>query len=60
LQPSPEAKRQCLGVVERPKPADLPVQSASKVKRVINCKTAKQLDLTTPRALLGTADKANE
>jgi putative tryptophan/tyrosine transport system substrate-binding protein len=42
------------------KPADLPVQQATKVELIINLKTAKTLGITVPLPLSGRADELIE
>ena len=52
--------RQAASYVDRilkgEKPADLPVQAATKYEMAINLKTAKALDLTIPQSVVGRAD----
>jgi putative ABC transport system substrate-binding protein len=54
------AGRQVAQILRGAKPGDLPIEQADKFTLVLNLKTAKQLSITVPPALLGQADEVIE
>jgi putative tryptophan/tyrosine transport system substrate-binding protein len=60
LRPLRQAGNYPGGVLNGEKPANLPVQRATKMQLIINFKTAKALGITIPPPVSGRADEVIE